>query len=252
MRNKLLIFFLFIIALCTAFRFQKTIANDSISKDDSELEDNTLIEIDNVAIKKASFVSEGNISQFKIDYPYLDDYSQEIITKINEQIFNAVITEDMLVYKGYDEDVDITYEITYANNDILSILFWGSKNISGAYADYKKGITIDLKNGEILSLEDFYTLSELQTIINNLIETEKCTVIIDEFNNTEQKMLVKLHCLELFEKQEGLYCTDRFYIKKNKICLIGDPYPSMRQYIPVEFEINQTPQVKKVKGNFNQ
>lgn len=121
--RNILIFILFIIALCTAFRFQKTIANESISIDDSELEDNTLIEVDSVAIKKASFVSEGNISQFKIDYPYLDDYSQEIIAKINEQIFNTVITEDMLVYKDYDEDVDITYEITYANNDILSILF---------------------------------------------------------------------------------------------------------------------------------
>ncbi len=201
------------------------------------------IELNGVQLHSASIIAEGSVYQYHIKYPYWDDYSDEFINRINYLIYEAAIPDDNLEffeYKDYVDDIYIDYEVMYVSDNLLSILFSGSFATRGAYADYKKAITIDMKNGSIVLLRDIVSFSELQSIVNDLIETENCTILNKEFNNTDGKEIIKLECLNKFYEETIMLYSDCFYIKKDTIGLIGTPYPSLRENMLVEFNIGKT------------
>lgn len=240
-KNFLIIIFLIISNIYYKENTQQSYINvdNEIIQVNSELSRSMTNEMTN--LEKAMIISEGNIINYKIEYPYFDDYSNEIMNKVNKLIYESAFPEDIFEffkYKDYTEDIQITYEIKFINDSYLSILFSGYCSTGGSYADYKKGVTIDLVNGKILSLGNFLSFSELQSIINNLIETDKCTVFPRILDRIENRTNIKLYCLSFFNNKTILDDYNHFYIKKNKICLIGDYYPSMKEYVITEFDIN--------------
>lgn len=205
------------------------------------------IELNGVQLHSASIIAEGNVYQYHIKYPYWNDYSDELINRINYLIYEAAIPDDNLVffeYKDYMDDIYIDYEVMYVSDNLISILFSGLFTTRGAYADYKKAITIDMKNGSIVLLRDIVSFSELQSIVNDLIETENCTIL--NFNNTDGKEIIKTECLKKFNEETIMLYSDCFYIKEDTIGLIGTPLPSLREYMLVEFNIGKTLQVKSI------
>ncbi|MDL2302582.1 hypothetical protein LJC58_09560 [Lachnospiraceae bacterium OttesenSCG-928-D06] len=206
------------------------------------------IELNGIQLHSASIIAEGNIYRYHIEYPYWDDYSDELINRINYLIYEAAIPDNDLEffeYKDYADDIYIDYEVMYMTDNLLSILFSGSFATRGGYADYKKAITIDMENGTIVLLRDIVSFSELQSIVNDLIETENCTVLNDNFNNTEGKEVIKSECLKKFNEETIMLYSDCFYLKENTIGLIGSPYPSLMEYMLVEFNIGKTLQVDR-------
>lgn len=227
------------IAGCCPQALESNIAKISVRTDNLDEK-----EVKGVKIKEPKIKSEGNISQFNIIYPYLDDYSDDIINKINEEIFNMVVTEDLILYKDYVEEVDLSYEITYANDQILSILFSGYKNAYGSYADFDKALTFNLDNGELLAVSDFYTKSEINKLIVNAIKRNKLEIIGVPLSEEGKAEIVNDNFMSLLKKESFINRTDNYYIRDNKICFIFNGIDSFRQNILIEVDIGTIPDIK--------
>lgn len=239
MKRSIYIFVVLLFICCSLF------SSCNFTKDFMNMEKNVnTIMIKGIELKQSSIIFDGCLVEYNIKYPYLNDYSDEHISKINQQIYNYVIPSDAFIYKDYRENIEISYSVTFASDQLLSIFFFGEHDAMGSYADYKRAITIDLNSGDILSLRDFFMVAEVQTIISDLFETDKCEVFDKIFDDTESKKRLKPIYLEDFKDDSALSQTDNFYIKNDKICLIGSSYPSMRQNTMAEFNVGETPRVR--------
>jgi len=194
--------------------------------------------------------SGGMFRNYSVRYPYFANVADEHICKISQKLYE-MIPRSIFESTRYQE-LHLAYKVTLADDQFLSVLFtgyWGPRS----YADYERGITIDIETGEPLTLGDFFTFSELQNIIDECLESGEYTITYiadtvipdgpidfkwDELSYNKEDLL---HCLKRFREKEALSETDNFYIKENKICLIGEPYPSSRDLMLFEFDFGETP-----------
>ena len=63
------------------------------------------------------------------------------------------------------EETEVQYEIESVGEEIVSIHFHVYQSYMGSYAEYNKGMNFDLRTGKIISLKDYYTLSDIKAII---------------------------------------------------------------------------------------
>lgn len=196
----------------------------------------------NIEIRTASFSSSGNIFKYNVEYPYLDEYSNYLAIKINKAIFETVISNNFSTFKDYAEDIVISYEIMYIDEQIISILFSGYISTRGSFSDYLKTITIDLTTGNVLELGDLFSAEEMSLIINEFILSDKSIITDDLFNDQLSKSYLQTFFANSFMDTEAfLSDVNSFYIKSKKLCLVGDSLPSMRNILIVEIELDKTP-----------
>lgn len=75
--------------------------------------------------------------------------------RINEQIFQTVMRENMAV-EDWVTYIEMTYEITFKDEQYLSILLEGNVSSGGGYFEYSREMNFDMESGALLSLEGIY------------------------------------------------------------------------------------------------
>lgn len=196
------------------------------------IDETKTIKVNGIEIKTAQISLQGNIAKLHIEYPYLDDYSDEIACKINEQIYQMIVTQDLFQYKDYMEEIDITYEVTFVNSEILSILFSGYISSRGGYTDYDKALNFSISSGELLSIGDFYENTEIKQLL--IKATENGSLLVEDIPLTDEEIKEYLysHFIEAFDTNY-MDKTDNFYFKDEKMYFIGESVESMRQNVHV-------------------
>lgn len=182
------------------------------------------------------------VTTWNMKYPYFRGDNLWFLKRVNDSIFEFVITKAFHGPREVDYDIEQTYEITYMDEHFLSVLFEGSTSEDMSYSSYSRGMNFDLKTEELLSLEDFYSWSEWEKLMEDAMEQEKLSVQIlegyMEIDGEERKEYLEEYFIPLFQedsyiKQDNTY----FYIKDGYLYFIAPPYPSCRQHTYVKWEV---------------
>lgn len=189
--------------------------------------------------QSAKLVKFTNEDSLYIEYPYLNA-DDEVSRYINEQIYHMIFSQDMLEDDGYADRAEIKYEVTYMDDRIISIHFTGYRGKGMDYDDFDIGINFDLSNGEILCLADFYSLKEIRELLENAVREEKLSILEIPLNESECNEYIKTFLTE-FETDSYINETNNFYFKENKIVLLANPYPSMKQMVCLELGVDALP-----------
>ena len=267
--KKYTLLFVFFLIFFTACALEKGTdlqlrSHEDLNDNQNDKTDNPPLKIDinqiksQLEVRSITLLSEGGFSEYKLIYPFIVGLDSNDMTNINKMLYEAVIPKsyasndylEFFKFSSLFENIEISYEITYMNDDLISVLYSGDLVRGGSYTDYDKAITIDMKRGKALSLKDFYEISELQKIISELIETDKSRIsdgLSDNYNDPEIKETMKSILLNDFSSEIDLERTDNFYLKEGKICLIASPFPSTRQNTLAEFDIGKKPCIKYVE-----
>lgn len=210
--------------------------------------------VGDVEIIEKSFCAEDSVADmdwiggtqlvtiWDMKYPYFRGDNLWLFERVNDSIFEFVITKVFNVSREVNHDIEQTYEITYMDERFVSILFEGSTSDGMSYSSYSRGMNFDLKTEELLSLEDFYTWSEWEKLMEDAMEQEQLSVQIlegyMEIDGEERKEYLEEYFIPLFRedfyiKQDNTY----FYIKGGYLHFIAPPYPSCRQHTYVKWEV---------------
>ena len=132
-------------------------------------------------LEKSMYVEEeiasmdGWIVTKYLKYPYFTGGSKKVTDRINEQIFQTVMHENMAV-EDWVTYIEMTYEITFEDEQYLSILLEGNVSRGGGYGEYSRGMNFDMESGELLSMEDICEWTLIQEAVKN------ATMAMDKFN----------------------------------------------------------------------
>jgi len=203
----------------------------------------------------------GGLSSFNVEFPELNDYSDSNIVNINRQIYDMIVTNgtlndwsyEVFAFNDYWTDIDISYNVTYASDNLLSVHFFGSVTGGGVgargYAEIQKAITIDISSGDVLSLGDFFTLEELLDIIENvLVSEDRVTILTNLYPYVEDQWYSEFmddlitHFFDSLSDGDLQNESRYFYIKENRIGLITS---STFISDPVIIEIHVTPTLRR-------
>lgn len=207
-------------------------------KNDEGLNDSVIS--DDVRIIDGEYTVKYDLVDISIRFPQLDGFQDENLEdKINELIYSSVITQAETKWGGFRYEVNITYEITYISQKYISIVFSGNKS-DERYNSYKQALTINLKTAERIFLSEFFTVGEVQIMINSLTLTEKCR-IIDMFGVewTGSRELISELCIEQFGEIKDYSWGGGFYLRDDKLGLIVSVTDS--EYVSAEFETSTSP-----------
>ena len=200
------------------------------------------MELNGIKVYPAIIKVENYNTDFNIEYPNIDVKSSEMLEMFNEQIYNIVFQEDWGQYWPYTTWAEITYEITFFNEQFLGIHFTGYVSYIGSYTDFNKGLLFDLETAEIMRLNDFYTLPEIKKIIYDAWEKNEIRVIDLPVTEDDIKEIVG-EFVKLFETEEYISRTDIFFITENHIYFLAPPPESMRQNVYIEMDIAKFPKI---------
>ena len=196
-----------------------------------------------INIRMAKLEKSTEEDSVMIQYPYLTD-EDEISCKINEQIYHLLVPEDIQGNDGWADRADITFEITYVDDKLLSIYFTGyrDKGINANGGHFDIGLNFDLSNGELLCLADFYSLSKMRDLLDDAITEDRLSVMNIPLSENEFAEYVAHIFLESFEQDRNyINETNNFFIKKGKLYFLAEAYPSMSELTCLEMEIKEFP-----------
>ena len=194
--------------------------------------------IGDIELRTVTLSSIGGISNFHVEFPSFHDFVDEHIVNINRLIYDMIVTNgnvngfpyELFSFRDTWIDTDIKYDITFLSDELISIHFFGSHSGGGVgtrgFTDIQKALTIDLRNGEVLSLGDFFSFDEMSYMLNN---------IFLEGYWTEFQEQLKSQFFELLEDGSLLSDTRYFYIKEGAVGLIGWDF-TMRDRFVFEIE----------------
>lgn len=175
-----------------------------------------------------------------LKYPYFCGDEAALLRKINDQIYEWVRERNM-----DDSDelyyIELTYEITYMDERIVSILFEGDGSGSSYYGN-SHGMSFDLKTGELLSLTDFYIWSEWKNLMENAMEQDQLRTQIlrgyTELEEDENREYLEEYFIPLFQEDSDLEQVNLdFFIKDGYLHFITHAYPSCREDSYVKWEV---------------
>jgi len=191
-------------------------------------------------------LSIGGLSNFSLQFPQLNDFSDDTIVKINRLIYDMIVTYgningqpyNIFEFKNYWQNVKINYRVVYYDDKFLSIHFYGditggSVGVRG-FMEVQKAITIDLNTGEVLSLGDFFTYDEMKDIIMSIS-------LYENYSTLQNINYAIKHFNDLLSTNTLLQDYRNFYIKENGIALIGIPMPSSTKISIFEIELESSP-----------
>ena len=195
---------------------------------------------DDVRITTGVYTVSYGLVDINIVFPQLDGFHDEIIEdKVNELIFNSVITHAEMNWERFRYEVNIIFEITYYSRRYISIVFSGEKGNS-RYNSYRKALTIDLETGERVWLAEFFTVEEVLSVIKSLVLTEKCEIKSEMFSDLSgAKELIFELCIDHFGEIKDYSWGNGFYLRGDKLGLIIPVTDA--EHVSVEFEISIIP-----------
>lgn len=196
-----------------------------------------------INIRRVKLEKSTEEDSVMIQYPYLTD-EDEISCRINEQIYHLLVPEGIEESDGWADRADITFEITYVDDKVLSIYFTGyrDKGMSANGGVFDMGLNFDLSNGELLCLADFYSLTEMRDLLNDAITEDRLSIVNIPLSENEFDEYVTQIFLKSFEPDRNyINETDNFFIKKGKLYFLGQAYPSMHELTCLEMEIKEFP-----------
>lgn len=187
-----------------------------------------------VGIKKEILEIDGSVDRRHIEYPYLDS-DNDIAQLINEQIYD-LIDRECLRDSEYTIYEDITYETMVSDDQILSIHFTGYRGVAASYADFDMALNFEMDTGEILTLQSFYTLSEMRQLIDVAMTEKKISVVNIPLNEDEMQDYINQYFKKVFSNDSYIRRSDNFFVKDGNLYFIAESYPSLRQYTYVEWK----------------
>ncbi len=238
---------LFIILTCIILQSCNYKKDSIFDEEDSSktavmLEETKIIGENKKYLKNAVLKSEGTPRQFEIEYPFYENYSNEAMSEINKVIYESSFPDDLnefIIFKDIFENIVVTYDIQYIDDTLLSILYTTKIESEGKFDELKKGVTINLENSNLLALSDFLTYPELIEIIESLTESDNSIITPAFESNKEHKKNIKFFLLDFFNSEDKVETYSNFYIKENKIALIGGYFPSTKEKVVVEYKLNE-------------
>lgn len=198
-------------------------------------------------LEKSMYVEEeiasmdGWIVTKYLKYPYFTGGSKKVTDRINEQIFQTVMHENMAV-EDWVTYIEMTYEITFEDEQYLSILLEGNVSRGGGYGEYSRGMNFDMESGELLSMEDICEWILIQEAVKKAVEKDNLSVQVgsrDIWLDGEQKEeYLKTDFMDLF-KENSYLRTDknRFFIRDGYLVFIAPSLPSFKGDTYIELEI---------------
>lgn len=198
-----------------------------------------------ITISNVKLVKEVDLENIHMEYPYLNNGWDEVSRKINEQIYNNIISrgEDgkagtiLMDNDGCRTEADITYRITYMDENVISILFSGEAIEGWGFAYFDRGLNFNLQSGEILSLADFYELAQIKDLVQGAVSKNRLTVTNFDYLNGKFKEEYFNSFLQEFDTDDYIKRTNNFFIQEGSICFIAGPPPSFRENIYLEMEV---------------
>jgi len=200
---------------------------------------------DSLLIRTQTITLVGGLSEYKLQIPFLIcSFSSDVIVEANRAIHELIVSPfDIGEFKSFFEHIEITYEITYIDERLISVHFSG---VMGGwrrnFADFQKAITIDLNSGRVLSLGDFFSLSCIEEIVANTIVSDRAMLTVQSFQQNELMRLEFLYHLQEYfynylQRGDLLDATNNFYLRENRLGLIGNQLLSIRMLGIVEIEL---------------
>lgn len=218
---------------------------DQIQEDSEELkaEEESLPETD-INIYNSSTQLETNGRRKLIEFPSVDIKDEpDIANLINERIYKEIIPEDFEKYCYGRENVEIQYEIEIVDKEIMSIHFYGYQSYAEAYAECNKGLNFDLQTGKVISLTDYYTLSDIREIMHTARERNEINIL--DFPVAREEIEQEIdNFVQLFDSEEYANRTDIFFLKDNHIYFIAPPPKSMRHSIYMELSLDKFSKIR--------
>ena len=182
---------------------------------------------------------ETNSIHKRIAFPSIDiKDAEDVANSINKQIYYEVMPEHFWEYGHGREETEVQYEIEFVGEETVSIHFQGYQSYMGSYAEYNKGMNFDLRTGRIISLRDYYTLSDIKTIIMNARDRNEISILDFPVNEEEIEQEIDSF-VQLFDSEEYVNRTDIFFLKDDHIYFIAPPPESMRQSVYMELSLDK-------------
>jgi len=171
-----------------------------------------------------------------IEYPYLRlemSENYEILSRIN-----ALIEQDAENHcDGESNYYGLEYGITYLSDDYVSILYQGTMmHVGSAHPnDIAWGTTIDMRTGEMVSIEEIIALPELE---KKLEQTGLDTVRgydADTYREEMERNLYDEYLNYKLEADDENHYHD-YYLKQDKIGVLFGVSHAIGNYMIVEFD----------------
>lgn len=166
-----------------------------------------------------------------IRYPQiynLEDYQRQ--SRINDFLYNKVISYHNILSKGEYINYTLNYKIMSANNDILSILYYGEIEDYRTENSFAFATTLKLESEKELLLKDYI-------IINDSFVEDYLFSRFDIVENKFEDVQENLPFIEQFvlTYNKNVHVND-FYIKDDTVGIIVPTHDSMG-YILIEGDI---------------
>ena len=173
-------------------------------------------------------------SYFDIKYPQMCGYADKDKETVVNKIIRRLVDEycsSIDINHNYNECMEINYSITYADESILSICYFGFVSYNSKISHFTKTITAELQSPKIVALEDVSSFKVIEDNIINMryLSSREDLDYVYQDNN---------EILQFFREsftEEKRY-TENFYIKENAIGVVIWVYPAQGDYLILEFE----------------
>lgn len=163
-------------------------------------------------IENKKYKLKEHKGEFNVNYPFLKSTERDM-TVVNSVILARVVDE--LYYEDAETtiNIDLDYEIKYANDAFISILFTGFYNAPSAAHPNNITYTInfDLKHNKPLRLYDAVNLDDnILEKLNDAMKAQLETESVEAFQNLSDDEFFK----QMYDKNEGFYIqNDKIYIR---------------------------------------
>ncbi|MDE7275477.1 MAG: hypothetical protein K2N98_01270, partial [Lachnospiraceae bacterium] len=170
---------------------------------------------ENININDSFIQIETNGIHQLIEFPSIDiTGANDVANLINEQIYNEIIPKNFGQYCNGRVDIEIHYEIEILDDKIISIHFLGYQSQWGSYEECNKGLNFNLHTGEMISLKDYYTLSDIRAIMADVRGKNEINVLNFPVDEAEIEQQID-NFIHLFDSEEYMNHTDIFFMKQN-------------------------------------
>lgn len=192
-----------------------------------------------INVIECTFSMKYDLVTVSISFPQLSGcQNQALEDKVNKQIYEYLITDELVIWSNERNEVIIDYEITCINSEVLSVVFSGCRNNRGNYSDYDTALTFDLLTGDKLSLTEVLSSETLLLLFNDKMLSDECSITDDALNKPEYKSDFKPIFEARFLNFVDYAHDDDFYIKEDTIGLIASVSPLLQQNVYVEFRLS--------------
>ena len=163
-------------------------------------------------IEDKKYKQDGHKGKFNVSYPVLKSEKKDM-NVVNSVILARVVDELYFEDAETTIDIDLDYEIKYANDAFISILFTGLYNTYGVAHPNNISFTInfDLKHNRPLSLYDVIIVEDnMLGKVHGAMESQLGKEGAEAFETLSEDELYK----QIYDKHEGFYIQDgKIYIR---------------------------------------